>query len=167
MKLSYKPKLFTCICCGAEKPESEYYRQSYTGIRENQCKVCVNVKKSVNRHKAKHGKFISKEKHRNMIDTIDYTLRDWKDVMLHFGGECAFCGKTEGRSKKDKHDRDHVIAISKGGKTVRENIICACSKCNRGRGNRDWDSWFRRQDTWTQEREDRIKAWVEQGGGLR
>lgn len=152
----------TCIECGKTKPISEFYRQSYTGRVGNQCKVCINVKRSVQRHKDKHGKFISKEKRRNMVDSVDYTLKDWEDAMLHFGGRCPFCGVKEGRAKKERFDRDHVVAISRGGKTVRNNVIPCCPKCNRGRGNKDWKEWFRQQSTWSQEREDKIEEWINQ-----
>lgn len=157
--LTYKPKLFICTCCGEAKPESEYYRQSYTGARTNECKTCINVKRSVQRNKAKHGKFVSKEKQRSM-GTVEYDLKDWKDVMVYFHGSCAFCGKPEGRAKADKLDRDHLIPCSKGGKTTRDNVIPACRKCNRGRGNADFEEWFRKQEFFSVERLVKIKQWV-------
>ena len=159
MKLTYTPPLRTCVTCGATKPETEYYRQCYTGIVDNQCKVCINVKKSVDRAKAKHGKFISKEKQRNM-ETPDYRFEDWRAVMLHFGGSCCFCGVKEGRAKVAKMDRDHLVAISKGGKTTRDNIVPACRKCNRGRGNKDWREWFKAQDFYDAARYNRILQWI-------
>lgn len=151
-----------CSCCGLTKPISEFYRESYTDKISNQCKVCVNTKRRVQRDKAKHSKFVSKEKQRDMVDELDYALVDWRDAMIHFGGSCAFCGKPEGRAKADKLDRDHVVALSRGGKTERKNIIPACRKCNRGRGNKDWKQWFEEQDFYTVERCKRIRAWVEQ-----
>ena len=66
IRLSYTPKLRECSCCHQLKPVSEFYRQSYTGEPSSQCKTCTNVKRSVVRHKDKHGKFVSKEKRRNM-----------------------------------------------------------------------------------------------------
>ena len=159
-KLHYEPKVYRCSCCGEEKPESEFYRQSYTGIRNNECKTCTNVKRSVQRHKAKIGKFISKEKARGMTQDICYTVEDWCDAMVHFGGKCPICGKPEGRSKKAKFDKDHIIPISKGGATVRNNIMPCCKRDNRARGNRDLFEWFREQPTWTQERENKINAWI-------
>lgn len=152
-----------CITCGCDKPLSEFYLQSYTGEPTNQCKTCINVKRSVVRHKAKHGKFISKERQRGMEEP-DYSLKDWSDAMLHFGGVCPICGCKEGRAKKSKFDRDHIVPLSRGGKTVRNNIMPCCPKDNRARGNRNIFEWFRTQSTWTQEREDRIVAWMEQEG---
>ena len=128
--LRYVPKTYICSCCGQEKFEYEFYRQSYTGQLEKQCKTCINVKRSVQRHKAKYGKFISKEKQRSMTQDIKYFLTDWKDAMIHFGGGCAWCDTKEGRARKSKHERDHVIPVSKGGKTIRNNIVPSCAKCN-------------------------------------
>lgn len=159
MTLQYTPKKYKCICCGKERPETEFYREAYTNKRLNQCKYCTNVKRRVQRDKAKHGKFISKEKIRGM-ETPDYAFKDWIDVMVHFQGSCAFCGKAEGKAKKDKLDRDHVVAISKGGKTERKNIIPACRKCNRGRGNKDWREWFKEQSFYDPVMEARIDEWI-------
>jgi 5-methylcytosine-specific restriction endonuclease McrA len=158
MQLVYVPKKHACICCGVEKLDVDFYKEAYTGHRTGQCKECINIKRRVQRHKAKHGKFISKEKIRGM-EVPDYTLVDWKEAMLHFRGSCAFCGKPEGRAKKEKMDRDHLVAISRGGKTVRNNIIPACTKCNRGRGNKDWLEWFVLQPSYTPERAEKIRQW--------
>lgn len=160
-RLHYVPVLFECKCCGKMLPEFDFGRQSYTGTRTSQCKNCMNIKRSVVRNKSKHGKFISKEKQRAM-ETPDYLLQDWQDAMIHFGGECPICGCKEGRAKASKFDRDHIIPVSKGGKTFRNNVMPCCRRDNRGRGNRDIFEWFRNQTTWTQAREDRIRAWMEQ-----
>lgn len=160
MVLTYTPKVYFCSCCGVAKYENDFYKEAYTGRRTMQCKSCINIKRSVQRAKAKHGKFISKEKMRGM-ETPTFTLKDWQLAMLHFRGACAFCGKTEGRSKKDKLDRDHLLAISRGGKTEPGNVIPACPKCNRGRGNRYWEDWYPNQETYTVERATRLFLWVE------
>lgn len=97
-----------------------------------------------------------------MTKHIDYTLDDWRDVMLHFGGQCPICGVREGRARKSKFDRDHIVPVSKGGETTRRNIMPCCPQCNRSRGNRDIYDWFRGQPSWTEKREARIREWVEQ-----
>lgn len=161
-RLHYTPKMLECSVCHQIKPETEFYRQSYTGIPLQQCKECVAIKRRVERGKQRLNKFISKEKHRTCGEVPDYSLDDWRAAMLHFRGCCAYCGKPEGRSKKDKFDRDHLIPISRLGKTVRNNVIPACPTCNRSRGNSDWQLWFRKQPFWTKAREDAIIAWYKQ-----
>lgn len=158
-KLTYKPKMQRCSCCGEEKPLSEFYTQAYTGIPTQQCKTCINVKRSVQRHKDRHSKFISKEKQRSM-QSVDYSLSDWRDSMLHFGGRCAYCGAPEGRAKASKFDREHFVPLSRGGETLRHNIGPACRACNRGRGNKKIADWYRDQPFWTQERENKIIQWI-------
>lgn len=158
-RLSYKPKMVECSCCHQLKPETEYYRQSYTGTLAHQCKECTRIKKNVQRNRQKHNKFVSKEKVRSCGEAPTLTLKDWKDAMLWFRGACAFCGKPETRGKENKMDRDHLIPLSMGGKAERTNIIPACRKCNRGRGNRDWRKWFRDQVFYSREREQRIAIW--------
>lgn len=159
-KIVYNPQLRTCKCCGEAKPLSEFYLQSYTGEFTAQCKTCINVKRSVVRNKQRHNKFVSKEKQRTS-ETVEFPLADWKAIMLHFGGLCAYCGKPEGRSKKDKHDRDHIIPLSRGGKTERHNIICACAKCNRSRGNKEWFDWYIKQPFYSADKAARIQAWID------
>ena len=151
-----------CSCCGKVKPISEFHRESYTDRISNQCKICVNTKRRVQRDRAKTSKFVAKEKQREMTKDINYSLADWKAAMVHFGGACAFCGKPEGRAKDNKLDRDHLIPVSQGGKTIRSNIIPACRKCNRGRGNRQWELWYRMQDFFSEERYERLVAWINQ-----
>lgn len=56
---------------------------------------------------------------------------------------CHWCG-FEGERRE--FDADHLIPRSKGGETALHNLVPACAKCNRARGNRaasrsnDWAS---------------------------
>lgn len=47
---------------------------------------------------------------------------------------CMYCGKTQ-LDGATLHV-DHIIPVSKGGKTVEENLITACSDCNLGKSNK-------------------------------
>jgi 5-methylcytosine-specific restriction endonuclease McrA len=46
---------------------------------------------------------------------------------------CLYCGKEYSRHSLT---RDHVVPISKGGKDVWENVVCACFHCNSRKGGR-------------------------------
>ncbi len=46
---------------------------------------------------------------------------------------CLYCGKEYHRHSLT---RDHVVPISKGGKDVWENVVCACFNCNSRKGGR-------------------------------
>ena len=160
--LHYDMPKQVCKCCGVEKPVSEFYAQSMTGLPSAQCKECVNIKRSVVRNKRRHNKFVSKEKCRTG-EIPEFSLADWKECMLFFRASCAYCGAKEGRAAADKLDRDHLVPISQGGHTVKYNIVPACRKCNRGRGNKEWRAWFRQQEFYTAAKEAHIDAWHKKG----
>lgn len=160
VKLHYTPPVYTCSCCGQNKPATEFYTQSITGLPTKQCKECINIKRACQRDKRRVSKFAAKERQRAMGEEVVYTVEDWKATMLFFGGRCAYCGMQQGRAKDAKLDKDHVIAFSKGGKTERHNIIPACRKCNRGRGNRDWKEWYREQEFYSVDNEKKIDEWI-------
>lgn len=44
---------------------------------------------------------------------------------------CHYCGKSE-----DKMEVDHLIPVSKGGTDELNNLVAACQKCNRAKGDR-------------------------------
>ena len=46
---------------------------------------------------------------------------------------CLYCGKEYGRHSLT---RDHVVPISRGGRDVWENVVCACFHCNSRKGGR-------------------------------
>lgn len=49
-------------------------------------------------------------------------------VIADAGGLCLQCGSTH------KLTADHIVPISRGGKTVRENLQCLCQRCNSSKG---------------------------------
>lgn len=160
IRLHYEVKKQTCSCCGAAKPISDFYAQAYTGQPSMQCKECTLIKRRAERQRAKTGKFVSKEKQRSCAEGVTYDNDDWKAALLHFRGACCYCGRSEGRAKDARFDREHFVPISRGGKTERSNIGPACRKCNRGRGNQRLFVWFRKQAFWTAGAERKIVDWI-------
>ena len=45
---------------------------------------------------------------------------------------CKLCGRT---AKETKLEVDHIIPISKGGKSTEDNLRTLCFECNRGKSN--------------------------------
>jgi 5-methylcytosine-specific restriction endonuclease McrA len=64
--------------------------------------------------------------------------RNWRNlrnrVAAAAGYRCAYC-LLDGRTG------DHVVPLSKGGRSVPENVVCACSGCNTSKGNRTLREW--------------------------
>jgi len=71
-------------------------------------------------------------------------------------GACAYCDRSKPTTL------DHVIPKAKGGATTRQNLVACCADCNLQKSSENWYTWYRSQDFWTLEREDRILRWVNQ-----
>lgn len=55
---------------------------------------------------------------------------------------------------------DHVVPISKGGKTTIDNVIPACSSCNSSKQARDIIEWYTSQPFYSKNRLDNIIKFV-------
>ena len=53
-----------------------------------------------------------------------------EEVFSRDGHRCVYCGELA-----EKLTLDHVIPRCKGGSNVTENLVTACDKCNRERGD--------------------------------
>ena len=147
-----------CNTCNIEKEESLFPKNGTDNDgktrRRPDCNVCYTIKRKLD--KQKHSKFVNNTKHRTGEEDT-YTLKDWKDAMIFFGGRCAYCDAEQSRRKK--LTRDHVLAVSKGGGTVKENIVPSCHHCNCSKGDIKMEVWFARQKFFTSERIGRINEW--------
>jgi hypothetical protein len=76
-----------------------------------------------------------------------------ENIYNSWNHKCAYCGA-------EAHSLDHIVPRFKGGRTVRSNLVPAC-QCNHKKGSEDWIEWFQRQSFWTQEKENRIKSWMD------
>ena len=56
-----------------------------------------------------------------------------KNVLLRDKYTCQYCGK---QFPPAQLTLDHVIPVSRGGKTQWDNVVTACKKCNLAKGNR-------------------------------
>lgn len=153
--------LAVCNTCGIEKIDTEFPKNGtdYNGKvrRRPDCNVCYTIKRKLD--KSKHGKFVNNTKHRTGEEDT-YTLKDWKDALIFFGGRCAYCDAEQSRRKK--LTRDHVLAVSKGGLTVRKNIIPGCHHCNCSKADTKMEVWYPKQKFFTSKGMERINAWQSQ-----
>jgi hypothetical protein len=71
---------------------------------------------------------------------FDFTEQDWEDVVVAFGGKCAYC------QRNSKLTRDHFNPVTMlGGDTVPGNIVPACLSCNSSKGNRVTFLWVEKK----------------------
>ena len=96
---------------------------------------------------------IEKAKRRyEMMLSNGYTLTfdEWQKNLEYFDYSCAYCGSRENLTK------DHIIPVTKGGATSKQNVIPACLSCNSARSNREFTAWFKKQSFFTEEKLKRI-----------
>lgn len=68
----------------------------------------------------------------------DLTEVVWRSIVVSFGWKCAYCGM-----KTRKPHLDHVVAVSRGGKTSKGNVLPACWWCNSSKGSKEALAWMR------------------------
>lgn len=152
--------LKTCTFCGEEKlltdfPKNGVDKNGKVKYRDD-CKTCYNIRRRENRTKKKHTDFIGGQKRRGE-ENPNFSHQEWKECLIFFGGECAYCGGTT--RKGQRLTRDHLEPVSQGGRTIQSNIVPACSSCNSSKGAEDFKTWFMKQPFFSQERLNRIFKW--------
>lgn len=149
-----------CVFCGEFKPITAFGRNGYDAdgapkYRQD-CKVCYNVRRKENKLKKTHSDFVGGMRRRGE-SSVSYTHQQWKETVIYFGGECAYCGRT--MKKGERLTRDHLVPVAEGGTTCQSNIVPACGCCNSSKGKREWHEWFMTQPFFSQERMNRIFKW--------
>ena len=61
------------------------------------------------------------------------TPEEWIAILESYEHRCAYCGV-----RSDALQMDHVLPVSKGGPTTRENIVPACETCNKKKQANEW-----------------------------
>ena len=56
-----------------------------------------------------------------------------RNIYLRDRNQCQYCGA---RPPREEMTIDHVVPRSRGGKTIWENVVLACSRCNTRKGHR-------------------------------
>ena len=79
-----------------------------------------------------------------------------QSIFQAWGHRCAYCGA-------QAESLDHVLPRSKGGLTVRHNLVPACLRCNGAKSHREVFSWWRLQSFWCSDAQAALIAWLRSG----
>lgn len=149
-----------CTFCGEVKPLLDFPKNGVDGFGtvhyRDDCKTCYNIRRRENRTKKKHTDFIGGQRRRGE-ETPDFSHQEWKECVIFFGGECAYCGGTPRKGKR--LTKDHLEPVSVGGRTIQSNIVPACASCNSSKGAEDFKDWYMKQPFFSQERLNKIFKW--------
>jgi hypothetical protein len=77
-----------------------------------------------------------------------------KSIKYGWGGFCAYCRCNRATTL------DHLKPKSRGGSSLRSNLIPACHSCNHDKGSRQWLDWFKEQEFYNQTAQELIEEWI-------
>jgi hypothetical protein len=77
-----------------------------------------------------------------------------KSIKYGFGGLCCYCRSNRATTL------DHVKPKSKGGCSLRSNLLPACHECNHSKGSEPWLVWFQRQSFYNDTAKELIEEWI-------
>ena len=77
-----------------------------------------------------------------------------KSIKYGWGGFCAYCRCNRATTL------DHLKPRSKGGSSLRSNLIPACRECNHAKGSQPWLVWFQQQSFYNETAKELIEEWI-------
>ena len=77
-----------------------------------------------------------------------------KSIKYGWGGFCAYCRCNRATTL------DHLKPKSKGGSSLRSNLIPACRECNHSKGSEPWLVWFQQQSFYNETAKELIEEWI-------
>lgn len=89
--------------------------------------------------------------------TATFNFTQWEECKNFFNNRCAYCGKEDGLAQ------DHFIPLANGGGYDKFNIVPACMMCNSHKRDLDFFEWYRQQDFYSKEREQKILKYLGYG----
>lgn len=108
---------------------------------------------------------------RNAIKKALYGLLDkplkrpqWDELWQFFDSQCAYCGVSLDRSRREGH-ADHLVSVSLGGTNGMSNFVLSCGRCNGDdKRDMDWEPFLAQGNPdpcMHEERRQRILRWIE------
>ena len=77
-----------------------------------------------------------------------------KSIKYGWGGFCAYCRCNRATTL------DHLKPKSRGGSSLRSNLIPACRECNHSKGSQTWLVWFQEQSFYNETAKELIEEWI-------
>ncbi|MEK4085143.1 HNH endonuclease [Psychrobacillus sp. FSL K6-1415] len=137
----------SCSICKETKPielfEKEKRKKDGRGAR---CLPCKNIRKGNDKAYRAFSRF--KEKANKYPTPIETTKEEVAQIFELFEGRCAYC-YVEETAETGTHHLEHVIPLIKGGRHHKSNLVIACDKCNRVKGDRTLTEFFNMHEPFT------------------
>jgi 5-methylcytosine-specific restriction endonuclease McrA len=136
------------------KESTGYYARPEVKAKRNEdSRLCKQAKYKFDAE-YRAAEIIRCHERRELVTELSVSPLQWLEIVAQFNGVCAYCGSPHNLTM------DHVVPISKGGKTTIDNVIPACSSCNSSKQARDIIEWYTSQPFYSKNRLDNIIKFV-------
>lgn len=136
------------------KESTGYYRRPEVRAKRNEdSRLCKQAKYRFD-EEYRIAELIRCHNRRKLVTETTLTPLEWLSIVEQFNHSCAYCGT------KHNLTMDHIVPISKGGKTTANNIIPACSSCNSSKQTKDVVEWYTKQVFYNKDRLESIIKFV-------
>lgn len=136
------------------KESTGYYRRPEVRAKRNEdSRLCKQAKYRFD-EEYRVAELIRCHNRRKLVTETTLTPLEWLSIVEQFNHSCAYCGT------KHNLTMDHIVPISKGGKTTPNNVIPACSSCNSSKQAEDVVEWYTKQVFYNKDRLESIIKFV-------
>ena len=138
----------------------EYYAEYYKQYREENKEKLAEYNKKY-REDNPHIQFNNHNKRRQIEENQGngVTKEQWLEMMKFFNFKCAY--SEEKLSKKEVRTIDHIVALNNGGLNEIWNCVPMYANYNYSKHTKDMEQWYRQQEYFSEERLNKIYAWIE------
>lgn len=91
---------------------------------------------------------------RELVSENTIKPSEWLETVKAFKYSCAYCGD------KTNLTMDHVVPISRGGKTTIDNVVPACVSCNSSKQAKDVVEWLSTQVFYSKDKLENILKFI-------
>lgn len=108
--------------------------------RDSICRQCVNVERReryATNPEFRYRMMQHAYRRKRNVDAVPTTGQRF--LLMLFDGKCAYCQTAEADSW------DHMVPVSKGGRTTPGNIVPVCQSCNSSKKDSDLHTWLQSQ----------------------
>ena len=142
-----------------EEHRDEIAKQRKQYREENKEKIAEYMKQY--REENPHISFNNHIKRRQLEESQGNGIskEQWLEMMNYFNWCCAYSG--EKLNSKEVRTIDHIVALDNGGLNEVWNCVPMYRSYNCSKGIKDMELWYREQDFFSEDRLNKIYAWIE------
>ena len=136
--------------------EHREYNRKYS--KEHRSEMNKNQLKWLKTDKGKEVERRRQEKRRNIMRLNKITDEQIQECKRFFENKCAYTGI---ELTNDDFTFDHITALSRRGINCIWNIVPCDKKINAMKGNTSINTWYNKQEFYSEERMKKIQEWIE------